>query len=474
LNELRDAGMLQRVPADSREKMRETQQLLHRFEAQIIQVLEMDNGVFGLLVLGEKRNGAAYTAEDFAFLQALGQITIVALQNLRAQEEMVHLNEEVRLKMDRITEQGRQISLLQAELNGIDSGRLLPAPAAQDRLTVLERGKLKGNSEAIGQILAMVSKISQSESSVLIRGESGTGKELLAEILHENSPRRDHPLVVVHCAALSSNLLESELFGHVKGAFTGAHTDKIGRFHAADGGTIFLDEIGDISLDTQVKLLRVLQTRSFEPVGSTESIHVDVRLITATHQNLEQLIEEGRFREDLYYRLNVISLTLPALRERPEDILELAIHFLNRKARQLGKSHLRMTDEVLRRLEEYHWPGNVRQLENVLERAAVLTDSEMIGLDDLPAELLDPKIPARFSDSMNRSQRQRESARDSSISSYEFPSGSHSSVETLVESDERTILLDALQRAGGNKAEAARLLDMPRSTFYSKLKKYTD
>jgi DNA-binding NtrC family response regulator len=364
--------------------------------------------------------------------------------------------------------------LLQAELNGLDSGRLLPAPPSQDRLNVLERGKLKGNSDAIGQILAMVGKISQSESSVLIRGESGTGKELLAEILHENSPRRDHPLVVVHCAALSSNLLESELFGHVKGAFTGAHTDKIGRFQAAAGGTIFLDEIGDISLDTQVKLLRVLQTRSFEPVGSTEPVHVDVRLITATHQNLEQLIEDGKFREDLYYRLNVISLTLPALRERPEDILELAIHFLNRKSRQLGKSHLRMTDEVLRRLEEYHWPGNVRQLENVLERAAVLTDTEMIGLDDLPMELLDPKIPARFTESMNRNQRQRETARDSPVSSYEFPSGNRSSVETLVESDERTILLDALQRAGGNKAEAARLLDLPRSTFYSKLKKYTD
>ncbi|HSG69438.1 MAG TPA: sigma 54-interacting transcriptional regulator, partial [Planctomycetaceae bacterium] len=356
LKELREAGILQRVPAGSREKMGETQQLLHRFEAQIIQILEMDHGVYGLLVLGEKRNGAAYSAEDFAFLQALGQITIVALHNLRAQEEMVHLNEEVRLKMDRITEQGRQISLLQAELNGIDSGRLLPAPPAQNRATELERGKLKGNSEAIGQILTMVSKISHSESSVLIRGESGTGKELLAEILHENSPRREHPLVIVHCAALSSNLLESELFGHVKGAFTGAHTDKIGRFQAAAGGTIFLDEIGDISLDTQVKLLRVLQTRSFEPVGSTEPVHVDVRLITATHQNLERLIEEGKFREDLYYRLNVISLTLPALRERPEDILELAIHFLNRKARQLGKSHLRMTDEVLRRLEEYHWP----------------------------------------------------------------------------------------------------------------------
>ena len=473
LNELQGAGIVQRVPSGSRERMGQTQQLMHRFESQIIQVLEMDHGVFGLLVLGEKRNGATYSAEDFAFLQALGQITIVALHNLHAQEEMVHLNEEVRLKMDRITEQGRQISLLQAELNGFDSGRALPAPSTQDRETVLDRGKLKGNSAAISQILAMVRKVSQSESSVLIRGESGTGKELLAEILHDNSPRRDQPMITVHCAALSSNLLESELFGHVKGAFTGAHADKIGRFQAAEGGTIFLDEIGDISLETQVKLLRVLQSRSFEPVGSTEPIHVDVRLITATHQNLEQLIEQGKFREDLYYRLNVISLTLPSLRERPEDILELAIHFLNRKAKQLGKSHLRLNDDVLQRLEKYHWPGNVRQLENVLERAAVLTDSEMIGLDDLPLELLEPSIPDRYSDSMLQTQhtgKVRTPTRIERISS----SSSTANVETLAASDEQSVLLDALKRAGGNKAEAARMLDMPRSTFYSKLKKYTD
>ncbi len=228
-------------------------------------------------------------------------------------------------KIERIETQSRQIAVLQTELSQIQNPtNAAPAPQTGD----LNRSDMKGKSRAIDSVLDTVRKVAGSESSVLIRGESGTGKELVARVLHENSPRRGGPMICVHSAALSPRLLESELFGHVKGAFTGAHRDRIGRFQAASGGTLFLDEIGDISLDIQIKLLRVLQERCFEPVGGTQTIQVDVRVIAATHQDLEQLIVQGRFREDLYYRLNVIRIQMPPLRERTEDILELALHFL--------------------------------------------------------------------------------------------------------------------------------------------------
>ncbi|MCA9096643.1 MAG: sigma 54-interacting transcriptional regulator, partial [Planctomycetaceae bacterium] len=230
----------------------------------------------------------------------------------------------------------------------------------------------RGKSPAIQRVLTTVRKVAASQSSVLIRGESGTGKELLAQAIHENSPRKNGPLVRVHCGALAAGLLESELFGHVKGAFTGAHRDKVGRFEMANGGTLFLDEIGDISLETQIKLLRVLQERTFEPVGSSRTVQVDVRLIAATHQNLEKLIAEGKFREDLFYRLNVISITSPPLRERTDDILELSLHFLRQGGERLGKRLTYIEDRALEAMLRYGWPGNVRQLENAIERACVL------------------------------------------------------------------------------------------------------
>lgn len=473
LMRLQATNSFHRQPTLGRADLEEDQNWLRAMKAQVAQAVEMDGKIRGFLILGEKRNSTAYSAEDYAFLQALSQITNIGLHSLRAQDEMVHLNEQMQSKIDRIGEQSRQIALLRAELESIRSGT-----ETAERETVpglLSREKLKGNSPAIEHVMQMVSKVSRSESSVLVRGESGTGKELLAEILHDNSARRDRPLVKVHCAALSSNLLESELFGHVKGAFTGAHQDKQGRFAAADGGTIFLDEIGDISLETQVKLLRVLQARSFEPVGSGETVHVDVRLVTATHQSLEQLISEGRFREDLYYRLNVISLTLPALRERPEDIIELSVHFLSQSADRLGK-RLRLSDEVVRLLEQYHWPGNVRQLQNVIERAAVLADGEVIRLNDLPREVLnnEPSLPRRSEvlSGIRETSAHNPSARPH-VPHAAPPDHSGRSWYSA-ESDERSLLLDALERSNGNKAEAARLLDMPRSTFYSKLKKYLD
>ena len=226
---------------------------------------------------------------------------------------------------------------------------------------------------------------------MLIRGESGTGKELLAAAIHQASPRAARPFVKLHCAALSQSLLESELFGHVKSAFTGADRDRVGRFEQANGGTLFLDEIGDINLEVQTKLLRVLQEMSFERVGSSQPITVDVRILAATHQDLEALIRAGRFREDLYYRLNVICLYTPALRERREDIFELAVYFLNLHAQRTGKLVTHLDPEAVEALAAYDWPGNIRELENVIERAVVLAD----GLAVTRGRLADRSVAAR-------------------------------------------------------------------------------
>lgn len=385
------------------------------------------------------------------------------------------MNEELQEKIEKITNQQRHIIVLQSELsfaqNEFEPKHLLSEKRGND----FRHDSIKGNSPAMQSFLAMVRKVAESESSIVIRGESGTGKELLAQILHDNSPRHSKPLVRVHCAALSSNLLESELFGHVKGAFTGAFRDKMGRFEMADGGTLFLDEIGDISLETQVKLLRVLQERCFEPVGGTRTIHVDVRLITATHQDLEKLIAARQFREDLFYRLNVISLTVPPLRARKEDILELAISFLNRSAGRLRKRFTHFDDEALSALEQYDWPGNVRELENAIERAVVLAESEVITLHDLPAEIVQPVGigSGRFVQERNVSG-SRASQRRASLPNVLNSVGDETSSgeRVILENTEREVLENALLQSGGNKAQAARLLGIPRSTYYSKLKKY--
>ena len=303
---------------------------------------------------------------------------------------------------------------------------------------------------------------------MLIGGESGTGKELLAQILHENSRRRSGPLIRVHCAALASGILESELFGHVKGAFTGAHRDREGRFQMADEGTLFLDEIGDISMETQVKLLRVLQDRCFEPVGSSRTISVDVRLITATHCNLEQRIAEGRFREDLYYRLNVVHLQLPALRERGDDIYELAIHFLNRSAERVGKRIAYIEDDALTMLERYSWPGNVRELENVIERAAVFCEDGRITVNDLPENVTE----GRRAKPKTTSHRRVRHGTTLGIGPPGEPNTTDVQNHPVDDDSERRNLIEALAQSDGNKAEAARRLGIPRSTYYSKLKKY--
>jgi transcriptional regulator with GAF, ATPase, and Fis domain len=453
LDALAEGGSLQRINTGTRAEVSPVQNVLHSLHAGLVHGLEGEEGAIALIVLGEKKHQAPYTAEDLTFLHTLGQIANVAFHSVRVHQNLSRLNEELQQKVERIGDQRRQITMLKAELSGVrqieTASASVPPRAISD--TVFHHDAIKGDSLAIRSVLETVRKVAVSDSSVLLRGESGTGKELLARVLHENSSRRNGPMVPVHCASLAPTLLESELFGHAKGAFTGAYRDKIGRFELADGGTLFLDEIGDLSLETQIKLLRVLQERCFEPVGSSRTTHVNVRLITATHQNLEQLIEQGRFREDFYYRLNVISVTVPALRERIDDVFELALHFLKRASTRAGKQITHIDDSALKALEQYHWPGNIRELENVIERAVVLTDENRITIHDLPTDVTAPKRRSSLRADVLTSSPSRDIASDLS---------------------EREMLETALRQCGGNKAEAARLLRLPRSTYYSKLKKH--
>jgi transcriptional regulator with GAF, ATPase, and Fis domain len=458
--------------------------------------LGSDSVLAGLLVLGPKRSGLPYGDEEMAFLAALGSVATLVLHSADIQETLESLNQELRDKVDKIAEQQRRILILQEQLRDRASreaaahadepgGALGPADADGDP-GVFEA--IKGSGQVVRRMIVMARKVAASPSAVLIRGESGTGKELLAAAIHRASPRAGRPFVKVHCAALSQSLLESELFGHVRGAFTGADRDRVGRFEQANGGTLFLDEIGDINLEVQTKLLRVLQEMSFERVGSSQPITVDVRIIAATHQDLESLIRAGRFREDLYYRLNVICLCTPALRERREDIFELAVYFLHLHAQRTGKPVSHLDPEAVDALAAYYWPGNIRELENVLERAVVLADGPAITLDDLPAELrqdgrrgLRPRLPATGGLRSRRPRRPLPSAPSPfGHGSEGTPAWASSDVSAAVDEDggdefasyERQRLLDALDEAQGNKSVAARLLGLPRSTFFSKLKKY--
>ncbi len=307
--------------------------------------------------------------------------------------------------------------------------------------------RIVGKSDALQQMLSMAKKVADTESTVLITGESGTGKELVAQSLHYNSRRASSPLVTVNCGAIPEELLESELFGHVKGAFTSAHQGRQGRFAKADGGTIFLDEIGDMSPNLQVKLLRVLQERSYEPVGSSKTRQVDVRVIAATHQDLPVLIEEKRFREDLYYRLNVVPIEVPPLRRRIGDIPLLVNHFLDGTS---GESPQRVSDAAMDRLAAHPWPGNVRELENLVERLAILCQEDEIGLGDLPEAIGAPAGCA--------------------VPETELPAEGLS-LNRAVEDLERSLISQALNRTEWNKKRAAQLLDLNRTTLLEKIKK---
>ena len=304
-------------------------------------------------------------------------------------------------------------------------------------------GELIGNCREMQQIYEQVRQVAPSDATVLIRGSSGTGKELLARAIVGLSPRRDKPFVILNCAALPEALVESELFGHEKGSFTGANARRIGRAEAADGGTLFLDEIGEISPETQIKLLRVLESRSFERVGGTETIKVDVRVVAATNRDLKKMVAEHTFREDLYYRLAVVTLELPPLRERRMEIAPLAGKFVAEFARENNRPELKIAPELLKKLEAHPWPGNIRELRNCLESMVVLSSGDTLTPDDLPehfgaAELL----PA-------------ESA----------------PAEGTLESNERELIAKALEHSNGNITQAAKELGISRRTLHRKLAK---
>ncbi|MCX8027930.1 MAG: sigma-54 dependent transcriptional regulator [Thermodesulfovibrionales bacterium] len=314
-----------------------------------------------------------------------------------------------------------------------------------------------GKSKAIRDIHEIIKKVSETDSTVLILGESGTGKELIAKSIHYHSKRRDYPFIHVNCAAIPSALLESELFGYEKGAFTGAFNSRVGRFELADKGTIFLDEIGEMDPSLQVKILRVLQEKVFERIGGVKTLSVDVRIISATNKNLEIAVSEGSFRQDLYYRLNVIPIFVPPLRERLEDIPELCEYFIQKYSKKFGKEPLRLGESIMEYLRRYQWHGNVRELENFIERLYVLKEDVVVTINDLPEKIRQgglPIMPNLLDDDTNP-----------------FINGIDLNKE--LENYEKMLILHALELHNGVKAKAARYLNINRTTLIEKLKRFS-
>ena len=386
------------------------------------------NGLEFVLALRER-------SPDTTFLVVSGQATVEDAVNL-----MKHGVVDVLVKPPRAAALRKAVALaLTQHQLAAENRRLRHALRGRRQLT-----RVIGASPAFEQVLRMVEKVAPTGSTVLLTGETGTGKEVIADAIHELSPRAERRLVKVHCAAIPAMLLESELFGHTRGAFTGAVREKPGLFEVADGGTIFLDELGEIPLDMQVKLLRVLQTGEVQRIGETRTRRVDVRVIAATHRDLEVEVAQGRFREDLFYRLNVIPLLVPPLRRRGDDVLLLAQRFLERERTERGRTQVEgFSPEALAALRAHAWPGNVRELENAVERAAALAEGPLIGLDDLPEAVRGGGAAAE-------------------------PALALPEAVTLAEA-ERILIRHALDATGGNKKEAARRLGIGLATLYRKL-----
>jgi two-component system, NtrC family, response regulator AtoC len=317
-------------------------------------------------------------------------------------------------------------------------------------------GAIVGGSPALQLVLTRVEQVAPTPSTILLRGETGTGKEMVARAVHLSSERAERPFVAVNCAALPAELLESELFGHEKGAFTGAIAQRKGRFELADSGTLFLDEVGDLPMEVQVKLLRVLQEREFERVGGAATVKVDVRVISATNRDLEALVEQGRFRQDLYYRLNVFPIVLPRLSERGDDVLLLAEHFLEKFGRQNRRGTLRLVDDARAALMAYTWPGNVRELQNVLERAAIVATAAEITAADLD---FGPRARATATTGPRPA------------ATVEAPQPG-APLRARLHEEERSSIARAIEGSGGNIAAAARALGINRSTLYFRIKKF--
>jgi len=330
-------------------------------------------------------------------------------------------------------------------------------------------GNLVGHDYRMQKVYDLVEAVAESKTTVLVTGESGTGKSMVGRAIHTMSPRSGGPFITFACGSIPETLLESELFGHVKGAFTGADTDKPGKCLAADGGTLFIDEINSATPALQLKLLRVLQEKAFEPVGSTETIHVDVRFVLATNQSLSEMVESGMFREDLYYRINVVNIAMPALQDRVGDIPVLADHFLEKYCKEMGRQR-RFSDESVEALRHYGWPGNVRELENAVERAVVLSKAGEIALSDLPDPIIaavNPGAASMSSSSTGGIKLVGQSGIPALADGWNpMP------LSNALQEPERQIILAALEANGWNRQVTARQLDINRSTLYKKIKQY--
>jgi DNA-binding NtrC family response regulator len=414
---------------------------LEKFRQKPVQIVIVDlkmEPMDGLELLGHIKN----IAPDIQVLMisAYGsvEVAVEAMKNGAADFLTKPFSpEELRIRVKKLAERIRQ-------------NKKIETLEEQNLLLQQDLGKhfqeLIGHSKPMREVFTVIEKVAKEETSILIKGESGTGKELVARAIHARSPRKDKPFIRVNCGALNENLLESELFGHEKGAFTGAIKQKKGRFELAHEGTLFLDEIGDITPAMQIKLLRVLQEKEFERVGGEETLRVDVRIISATNQNLEQLMEEGKFREDLYYRLSVIPVKLPSLRERKEDIPLLANHFLKKFERETRKSNYQIDSTGMDLLKQYPWPGNIRELENLMERLVVISPQPVIS-----AEL----IGRHFGKSVTH-----------------FTLLENLPLEDALYQFEKNLIQQALKDADGIKNKAAKRLGLKTSTLYYKMEKF--
>ena len=360
---------------------------------------------------------------------------------------------------------------------------LLTADSGDDlnyRLSDSDDSKTTSNSPVMQQVYKLAKKVAVSDSTVLILGETGTGKEVISTAIHQWSRRCDKPMIKVNCGAIPDNLLESELFGYEKGAFTGASSSKPGRFEIADGGTIFLDEIGDISPQLQVKLLRVLQERTFERLGGIKPVSVNVRIIAATNRDLKEAVKAGEFREDLYYRLNVVPIQLPPLRKRKEDIEDLVNVFLRSSAGISGCAVKSMSPEAMACLKNYNWPGNIRELENIIERCVVITEDDIIGADSLPPEIISyaPETE-NSSDDIDKESSQSVPLSHADGTASTPPSASAvstsktaDSLSSAIDDREREVIVRALKEHGGNKTKTALALGISRRSLHRKIQKY--
>ncbi len=331
-------------------------------------------------------------------------------------------------------------------------------------------GNLVGHDYQMQKVYDLVETVAESKTTVLVTGESGTGKSMVGRAIHTMSPRSGGPFITFACGSIPETLLESELFGHVKGAFTGADHDKPGKCLAADGGTLFIDEINSATPALQLKLLRVLQEKAFEPVGSTETIHVDVRFVLATNQSLAEMVETGLFREDLYYRINVVNIAMPALRDRVGDVPVLAEHFLDKHCKELGRQR-KFSDEAIEALRSYNWPGNVRELENAVERAVVLSKANEIQAADLPEPVLAAMNPGMVLANASSVASGKAGAGPAAIPAL-VDGWNPMPLSSALQEPERQIILAALEANGWNRQETAKQLDVNRSTLYKKIKQY--